>query len=65
MSESRAKLEGVGGAGIAVPPSALETKECKPDTALAGLKEGAEVSGASWWARASAPASCMWTSGGA
>ena len=36
MSESRAKLEGVDDAGIAVPPCALETKEFRPGTALAG-----------------------------
>ena len=59
MSESEAKLEGADYAGIAVLPSALETKESRPETALAGLKAGAEVSGASLWAMASASASFM------
>ena len=63
MSQSGAKLEGLDYAGIAVLPSALETKEPRPETTLAGLKAGAEVSGASWWAMASASASFNWTSG--
>ena len=64
MGGSGAKLEGVGCAEIAVLPSALEMKESRSETALAGLKPGAEVSGASWCAMASASASFMWTSGG-
>ena len=63
MSESRAKLEGIDGAGVAVLPSTLEMKEFGSEIALAGLKVGAEVLGASWRAMASASVPSMRTSG--